>query len=359
MVSIQDILGAPNLCGLITTVKGGVPNPWGPEWERVDKTVDGDTGSYKQVKGTRQLARLAAYGSASRTRQLKGISEKAVKLLHTNENIMLPMAAYMNLLNYEDLSKQRLGEQEVARQIQEFKRLFTNLRVSAMTMMMFTGHIYSDGEGNILPDSTGANSDIDYGIPATHINQIDGLISAKWDVAATNIAQQIQTIRQRSLEETGYELTRCYYGAKVSSLLAANTTLQNFFWRNDEANPAYLASGEIPGKLLGLTWKPAYQAFYANAADVIVKPVGDFDILLTPEPEADWIGWLEGTYPVPRSIDIDPSEAGATGQVDVVAGQYAYSQLLTDPVTAKIIAGDTFLPVLKNPLAVYRGTVVW
>jgi hypothetical protein len=43
--------------------------------------------------------------------------------------------------------------------------------------------------------------------------------------------------------------------------------------------------------------------------------------------------------------------------VTTAAGMFAYGLLNTDPVTVKMVAGDTFLPVLKVPGAIYIATV--
>jgi hypothetical protein len=39
------------------------------------------------------------------------------------------------------------------------------------------------------------------------------------------------------------------------------------------------------------------------------------------------------------------------------AGMFAYGMASADPPTAKIIYGDTFLPVLKIPSAIFVATV--
>ncbi len=97
-VSLQDVLGGPNLCGVIQGTTTGIANAFPPAFYQVDKTVDRDTGQYTRVHGTRTTARMAAYGSPSQQRTLKGVEAVPVKLIHTVESILLPVADYMNLL---------------------------------------------------------------------------------------------------------------------------------------------------------------------------------------------------------------------------------------------------------------------
>ena len=158
-VSLQDILGGPNLCGVIQGTATGIRNVFPESFYQVDKTVDRDTGEYTRVTGTRTVARIAAYGSPSQQRQLSGVEAVPVKLIHTVENILLPTADYLNLLSFDDTSKQQRGIQEVTRQVREFRSNFDNLRVAALTQMLFQGAIYWDGNGNLLPSSTRRQND--------------------------------------------------------------------------------------------------------------------------------------------------------------------------------------------------------
>ena len=70
------------------------------------------------MSGSRSTARtnatISPYGAPSKNRQLREIGVKSVKLLHSIENIVLPVKDYINLLNYNELAKQKLGIDEVA-----------------------------------------------------------------------------------------------------------------------------------------------------------------------------------------------------------------------------------------------------
>ena len=91
-VTLQDVLGGPNLCGVIQGTATGIANAFPAAFYQVDKTVDRDTGQYTRVHGTRTVARMAAYGSPSQQRSLAGLEAVPVKLIHTVESILLPVA---------------------------------------------------------------------------------------------------------------------------------------------------------------------------------------------------------------------------------------------------------------------------
>jgi hypothetical protein len=323
-VTLQDVLGGPNLCGVIRGTATGIPNVFPDKFYQVDKTVDRDSGEYHRVSGTRTVARIAAYGSPSQQRNLRGIDAVPVKLIHTVESFLLPTADYLNLVQVDDLSKQKRGIEEVTRQVREFRKNFDNLRVAALTQL------------------EGAN-----------------VLDVTWDNAAANIDKQILKLRQVATRLTGYPIRYAFYGRNVPSYLTSNTKLQNYFVRSAGDTTQYLSTADIPSPLLGLTWLPAYEAFFEDATGTLQPLCGDDQVVFTPEPSTDWIGWLEGTYPVPTSVGtvaVDAADA-LRGSVTTAAGMFAYGVVNTDPVTVKMVAGDTFLPVLKVPKAIFIATV--
>ncbi|MGA2584771.1 MAG: hypothetical protein ABSG31_15955 [Tepidisphaeraceae bacterium] len=367
-VSINDILGAPNLCGIIQSTTSGIPNPFPPEFFQVDQTVDGDTGEYRVFSGTRTNATISPYGAPSKNRQLRDIGIKAVKLLHSVENIVLPVKDYVNLLNYNDLGKQKLGIDEVSRQIREARWTQDNLRISALTSMLFKTQIYYDGLGNLLPSSTGAQTIVDYTVPAGNQNQLDvwgtdsPIISTAWNNTSAVIDKQVQSLSQAAIQLTGYELKHAFYGKNIPNYLTSNAGLGNYFYRADYGpdafSPQYIATADIPNPLLGLTWHKAYQSFFYDQNGNRQTLVGDDQIVFTPDPSTSWIGFLEGTYPVPTKAGIvTPAEPSVVSGMQIQSGMFAYGTASADPPTAKIVYGDTFLPVLKVPSAIFVATV--
>lgn len=364
-ITLQDVLGGPNLCGVIRGTATGIPNVFPDKFYQVDKTVDRDSGEYHRVSGTRTVARMSAYGSPSQQRNLRGVDAVPVKLIHSVESFLLPTADYLNLLQFDDLSKQKRGIEEVTRQVREFRKNFDNLRVAALTQLLFQGAIYWDGYGNLLPSSSGAKTIADFGVPAANKGQLDplaegsNLIDVTWDNAAANIDKQLVKLRQVATRLTGYPIKYAFYGRNVPTYLTNNTKLQNYFVRSAGDISQYLSTADVPSPLLGLTWRPAYEAFFEDATGTLQALCGDDQVVFTPEPSTDWLGWLEGTYPVPTSVGTVAVDAGDAlrNSVSTQAGMFAYGVVNTDPVTVKMVAGDTFLPVLKVPKAIFIATV--
>ena len=84
---------------------------------------------------------------------------------------------------------------------------------------------------------------------------------------------------------------------------------------------------------------------------------GGDDIVFTPDPSPEWWEVKEGTYPVPVAFNITGDMMQQIQSLRQAAGAFSYCVLVDDPVSIKHMAGDTFLPVLKVPAAIFRATV--
>src|ERR1700712_5107252 len=111
--TLDQIIGGQNLTGVIQQTTTGVPDVFPPAFYASRRPVDGDTAEYTRVDGTRQTARVVAYGSPSQQRELKGISKIPVKLIHTVESVLHKPHVLTNLLSPDGNGKQQLGIAEV------------------------------------------------------------------------------------------------------------------------------------------------------------------------------------------------------------------------------------------------------
>src|SRR3989304_805949 len=101
--SLMQILGHVNLLQLVENVKSGIPDPLPAGFANEGKKVLGNSGRYNRVQGQRQTARQVAYGSPAVRRDLKGIDEVDVVLLHFKEDNHLDMMTMQNLRNSENM----------------------------------------------------------------------------------------------------------------------------------------------------------------------------------------------------------------------------------------------------------------
>jgi len=359
---IQSVIGARNLIGLIQGVVSGVPaDVMPPAFLSANRSVEGATGEYTRVEGTRKTARLVQYGAPSVKRGLQGISEVPIKLLHTFEHQHHTAATLLNLQAEDSPAKQARGKQTIARQVKEFGTLFRNLRVSAVYSAFAKGAIYFDGDGNLLPSSSGAMTTVNFQVPAGNQSQLNvfgsgDVLNANWDTAATDLHAQMRALHKAARKLTGYPLRYAFYGENIPGYIYANTTAQAFITGVPSLSEQ-AAKATIPNGLFGFNWVPVDEAFFVDKDDAYQDWFGADQIVFTPAPSPDWYEFVEGSYLIPRSLNLTKDASAALGQVEEVTGAFSYATLEDDPTGIKHLAGDTFLPIVKVPDAIFNATV--
>jgi len=360
--TLQQILGAENLTGVINSVSGGVPDLLPAALLTPTRSIDGHTGTYMKVENTRQAARQAPYGSKARERVQVGMTEVPFTAIHTVESIRHKAATLVNLRGENGEGKQRLGMQEVARQTREFKRRFANLRRGAVYSALSLGAVHFDADGELLPSSSGAGLSVDFGIAAGHLNQLnwDGngaIIAASWATAGTSIVTHVKKLKDAMMRESGQRIGHCFYGLNIPEYFAKNATLKEYIDR-DPAYRTTLASGEVPAGFLGVAnWTSVNEAFYEDKDGVLQSFFGVDTCTFTPEVNTDWYDLPEGTYPVPTGIGVGENAEDMLSNFGEKAGMFSYSVIEMNPPSILQVAGDTFLPILRNPNAVFIADV--
>lgn len=362
-VSLKDVLGAPQLIGSFETVKTGIPDVFPPEFYNVDNNVEGDKGSYFQVQGQRQLAEIAAYGSPSTTTQMKGVTEIPVILLHVVKNLSLPMTKFMGLIKKDSAGSNLLidekGVQEISRHIKNSVQLVRNLKIALLTQLLTLGNNYFDAQGRMLPSSSGAKTTAPSGIASANIGNLTSVLSGStaWNNPAADIEDQLVQLSQLAMDNSGYDLTYAFYGRNIPKYLAGNPKMAAYLARNPGANDRYLKNSGI-APIGNLTWLPGYTSSFrtqnADGTETTNRLIGDDDIVFTPAPSSSWLGWINGSYPVPKTIDVARDGMDVLSNVDVVYGDFMYAQVMTDPVSIKLVYGTTTIPSVKVPTAVYK-----
>lgn len=361
--TLEQILAADNLCGLIQGVIGGVPEDLlPPSFTTPTRSVEGVVCSYDKVEGTRQTARRVAAGSPSVRRNTPGLSEVPVSLITTHEHFSHTANVFLNLRAEGSEARQKLGRDTIARQTGDFGRLFKNLRVATVYSILANGAVYFDDEGNLLPSSTNSAVTVDMQIPAGNQGQLnvegDGeILSANWSTAGTDIPRQIRDLKDAALRQTGYPVMHAFYGAKIESHLLNNTLVKALIAGSPRLSEAFASGDAIPNGLMGLNWHPVSGAFYNDADGVNQTFFGENACTFTPDPSPEWWEVIEGSQLIPNGLGISSNAMEALSMIEEATGVFSYAELTTDPVGIKHHGGDTFLTVAKVPKAIFVSTV--
>ena len=354
---LQQVLGARNLIGVINKVANGVPNPLPDTFQRETRRVPGDHCTYYKQEGTRKTARETNYGGDPRVVDHEGLDEQPVKLIHSFEEQSHKPATLMNLES-TDGTRQQLGRAEVARQTAIFAQRYTNLRIAATTSMLAHGKIWFDADGNLLSSASGAKRTIDAGVPANNRNQLNGIITTKWSTASATILDDIQYIQQKAAELTGQPIRYAFHGIGLLNNLLANTQAKELINRNT-GYQEQAAVGVIPQGFGGLIWKPMYLAMYQDHAGTYRKWFASDKVVFAPEVNDEWWELIVGSLPIPKNIGAVYNDAvGAAGNMQEAYGRFSYATIGGHSGNQlKQFGGDTFIPIIKNPEAVFIADV--
>lgn len=388
----QQLISAPNLTGIIQMYKTGVIDPLPPAAyiPGPKERVHGNTAMYTMVFGQRQVATRSAYGATPKKAQMIPRGVKSVILNHVAESISIVGNDYLNLISPDSLERQSMGMQEITMQIGMFKARASNLRIAMTLQALFAGAVAFDNTGNILTTGTTAaanGTNISYEVPngstgvtvtpyvTTIGNQIGRSIDpfgtgtpiaggalASWAVASTAIDSQMEAMVQSQALLTGFEFKHAFFGKNIPHYLRTNGTTQYYFARTPNYNPAVVQRiSDIPDGTLGIEkWHNCMNASYMDQTGTIQKIAGDDQIVLTPEFDNTWWGFLEGSAAKPREGSIvNSGEAQAVVNASQeMFGRFAYGVETQIPAGVEIALFDTCLPIIKNPQCIFIVTVV-
>jgi hypothetical protein len=355
--ALEQILGYVSLLKQVETIKTGIPKVLPDSYEMSRENVINDDARYVTLHGTRATMHRVEYGAPSMKAPLVDIGDRPVKLAHFFEHIDLKPNVLAKLRNYDNYNVQKLGMQEVGRQIKQAMTKVTNTRRATTYQVLANGKLYFDGLGNLLPTSSGQKTTLDFGMSANNQNQLNGILDTGWQYPTTNIPKQVRKLRRQAAQATGYPLKYAFYGVNVPGYLEANNWVENYLAREPAMRAEFLETGELPKGLFGLTWIPAYEAFYADSAGTNQTIFGDDVVVFAPEAGDDTFDVIQGSYCIPKSLNIIANAEAAMTNVEQVFGDFAYAKLIDDPVTVRIYYGTTYLPVMKNPDAFFEATV--
>lgn len=362
--NLQSVLGGRQLSRAINLVKSGVPSDHLPAALLTPtEGIEGVNHTMRQYTGTRKTLRRAEYGAASRRHTPKGVKEQPVVLNHFSENISIKAATLINLES-DNGDRQRLGEQEVARQVAEARTVIDNTRVSSVAFSLALGKIHYNSDGELLSSSSGAQYTVDYGIPAGNLNQVamnggSTIFAQSWTGANAKIHQHMIELHKRYPQYTGYKIGAALYGSNILNYLVRNDDVRAYTKNSPQFQSSFYSGMVIPDGFLGVEkWYPAYQSHYEKEDGTIAEIFDPDSITFIPTPSTEWYGMVEGTTPVPGSFGTSkPDLSSVLADVSTQRGRWSYAYGTVDPVGATMVFGDTSLPEILVPNAVVIAKV--
>jgi hypothetical protein len=358
--SPQDILSWVPLTEAVEVVKTGLPKVLPPEFWTTTENVSGNNARMIEYSGTRRTSRVTPYGAPAKQAEKVSLSDRAVILLSSREEVAFRDELVKIFREWEDYKpQQQMAMREVAHQGEQFRQRFENLEIAAVSQTVASGVLYFDGEGNLLPTSSGAVLTVDQGVPANNKNQLNGIIGTTWSNVAAPIANDLFNLRARAIQTTGFPLKYAIYGKNIPGYMTGNTSLQGFWARNAQYNQQYLDKNLVPEKFLDYIWVPANEAFYEDESGTVREIFPADGITFTPEVN-------KATYTLYRGSELVPTQFGPTADamaalksLTEVFGRGRYAKLKDNPVEIIDIAFTHFLARLKSPASWFFADVTF
>jgi hypothetical protein len=385
-VQLAQVLGAKNIIGVIEKVKPGLrEKTLPPELLTPSRKVSGNYGTYHRTIGERRAARVTNYGAPAQTYEATGVEEVAVNFIHAFQDFAINPSALMNLLDEGNENRQRIGMETIGRQTGDFARTFRNLRVAAITMMLANGKIMWDAQGRLTLNSgtTGASPaarTVNYQIPSTNQGQLpvprynangqvvnNPIISATWSNVATDMLTQLNTIKQIAVLQTGYPLVHAFCGINVKSYIFNNTGYKDYMKRNTGAQDALIKNKIVDG-FADFQWHEMYESFYSQdlpnpgaalTANQAIPIFGPDSVVFTPDFDEPWYELIEGSFPIPTDAILAKDAMELMDSLEEAYGHFGFAKMGVDKQPSSIVEfqGDTFLPAILVPYAIYQATV--
>lgn len=363
MATFEDIFSGRNLTRTVQNTKSGVVRRVPDQFFLPTDRHSGRSAEWLQVDGNRQLAEIVAYGSPAKRVGHQGVTQRSARMLHTFESQQFQAEKLLNLLS-DSGERQRMGEQEVARQTKWFKDRIMNLVNASVQFMLLNGKLHFNEKGQLLPTASGAVVTVDAGIPAGQLNQLDilgdgAIIGASWATDTTDIIAHLYNVKYQMMALGGWEITTAYYGKNIPKYIAANTVAKEYIQRTPElAAQAYKQSNKVPDGFQELNWVPAGDLFYIDASGSVQKMLGDDEIAFTPDYGEDWWYHGHGSFAVPRGmVRMGADASDMLSDLEEVIGMFSYAAGQHNPPTVEQFAGHTFLPVLRATKAWCKADV--
>lgn len=254
------------------------------------------------------------------------------------------------------------GANYITRQETTLAQRFKNSREFIVNECLWSNGfgILIDGDDHIPVLKGSGSFDVDFRIPAINIGTIGGIFGADWQTVATaTILEDMLALNAQSEEDTGYPIRHGWIDNVVAGFILDNDRLQatggsaNVVFDRFTPQPGTSAEGIGDTGFTFVMRAMPWFTFHINDAGLNVN--GTFDkfakankMLVTPDPDPNWLEMLEGTE-VQRRTVVAPTEQ--------MTGFGTWTTPAIDPPREDLKAVDNAMPALRIPKSVYVATV--
>lgn len=359
-VNMNTLIGTPKLMASINSPAIGLPQAFDPKFYSIRTDADGQTFKWEQTPITQTTAAAVSYGSPAIQAPKTGLNERDGKCIHLFESITHGGETLLNLQSDQEETRTRASS-DFVRQAVNFGLRFNNTEIAAVASALSQGVIYLGSNGQIQLTSSGAARTIDLGVPATHKNQCNSMISASWATAGTNILGDIFSIL-KAMAQAGRPCRKIMYGSAIPGYMRETNTIISGMCTKSSWLADQLAQSRLP-KGFGdpsnqVEWEPIWNSFFVDSGGTTREFFGSDALLFLPEVKNDWYTMVDGSATVPTKVGIVGTPDVAAQSFQKVRGKFSYANINHNPVSVDQFCGHSFLPVFLDPTAFYIADVI-
>lgn len=295
------------------------------------------------LKTSRTKARSVGKRSPSQAVSQEVMKRQPITLARGFEHVNLPGSSLLNLRNPGSMRLQKVAADQVARELKKLNRRFDYKNEFYMASAL---------QGSISDTVDGIAFTADYNFDASHKPTIGGnelsatSFQTSWDNSGAKISTDISEMRQKSREDSGFEIETILAGPEVMDALVNNDLVVEYF-KSTAEGMAFMKNG-YKGQLFGVNWVE-YGATYVDDSDAIQRFLPAGKICAFPAADPLLAELLTGDDVIPTANKSDVQE---------VNGRYSYASVTDDPAGIKLFIGEVALPVIYVPGAFFCAEVL-
>lgn len=357
MGSINSILSFVPLTESVQVIADGLPRVLPDAFWSLTEDVPGTKARLIESVGQRQVARVSPANSPPRPTGKLTLNDRAIVLLSAIEEMEFDEELCNIFQNWEAYTpQQEWSMRQVAYQGEAFRRRFENLEIASVLNFVSNGGVnYYDGEGALLPTSSGATLTVDQGVPANNKGQLNGLLTGSFADSAFDIPGFLtQKFKPRAIGDTGYPSRVAIYGGNIPGYMKSNNYVKGIWDFQSEYANHYASTGQIKNGFLGFEWIPASEAYWQDQSGTNQFPFPADQITFMPEVTKQTYTFYRGSKKVPTQFGPMPSGEAALRAFSEVFGRGRYAYIPMGGTFRIIdVAFTTFLPRFKVPGSLY------
>lgn len=351
MSNLRALLHHETLLATYDKGGAGVQTPMRDRYFTNPQNLDTDDAAFLQRPATNKAAPFNKRGAPARQLDLQGKTRKSGAMFHVFDSFKLSTEVFQGLREPDSPTVQRKARNEIADQMDHFKRMHLIQQELCISKILANGVVYVDQATGQIVESSGATvHSVDFGVPSAQQNTGGGL-AQPFDDHTTDIEDMFEDIKNYARANNNPVPGTVICNSWVKPYIRANDYFQLFAANHVEGQRVLY--GELVQGLFGMNWL-FIDSQYEDSTGTMRKYFPDEKIVLVPD-DNSWIQAVQGLELVPTTIDVGPMDAvSLANSLTEVYGEFGYGMTNHNPPSLDIYTGHNYGYILRDANALWQ-----